>query len=117
MTKREKYEAIREMVKDNAEYVEFLNKEIARLETRGEKAKAKRTEKAAENAEAARAAIVKALEDAGRAVTLAELAVAADMTAAKVVYYTRGLVDEGRVVKEPVKIDKRKIMTYRVVAE
>ena len=113
MTKREKYEAIREMVKDYPEYVEFIDKEVARLEARTGKAKDKRAEKAAEKAEAAHAAIMEALVAAGRAITLPELAAAADLTPAKVVYHTRALIENGAVVKEPAKVDKRKVMTYR----
>lgn len=113
MTKREKYEAIREMVKDHPEYVEFIDKEVARLEARTGKAKDKRAEKAAEKAEVAHAAIMEALVAAGRAITLPELAAAADLTPAKVVYHTRALIENGAVVKEPAKVDKRKVMTYR----
>ena len=73
VTKTEKFETIKTYVADYPEYVEFLDAEIARLKNRADKVAEKRGEKNAEKAEAYKAAIAKALEDAGRPITLAEL--------------------------------------------
>lgn len=115
MLKREYLNKIKELVADNTEYVEFLDGEIARLDARAAKGKDARAKKNAEDGEAIRAAVVATLEDAGRAITLPELAGGVEgYTPAKVIYHIRPLVEAGTIVKEKAKVDGRKIMTYRL---
>jgi len=114
MTKREYFEKIKAMVTENAELTAFVEKEIEKIDNRNEKAKAKRVAKAGNIEEAIRAAVIEALETAGRAVTLAELVAATEYPAGKVVYYIRPLIAEGVIVKEKAKVGDRKIMTYKV---
>ena len=117
MTKVERYEAIKELVKDNAEYVEFLDKEIARLTNRAEKVAEKRAEKNGAKADEYEGAILNALADAGRAITLAELVAGTaieDATPGRVAYYTGKLVKAGKVAKDKAKVDGRKVTVYEV---
>lgn len=110
MTKREYFEKIKTMVTENAELAAFVDKEIAKIDARNDKAKAKRVAKAGDAATAA----IEALETAGRAITLAELVAATDYPAGKVAYYIRPLVADGTIVKEKAKVGDRKIMTYKL---
>lgn len=113
--KVERFAEIREMVKDNAEYVAFLDAEIARLNARAGKVAEKRAEKTAEKAEAYEAGILAALEDAGRAITLAELVGAIgfeDATAGRIAYYAGKLVKAGKVARDKAKVDNRKVTVY-----
>lgn len=115
MNKREKLVAIMELVKDNAEYVAFLEKEIAKVDNRDAKAKEKRAEKVGEAGEVIRLDAVKVLQDAGRPITLAELVAGItliDKTPNKVIYHIKPLVDNGTIVKAKVKIGDRKLTTY-----
>ena len=117
MTKVERLEAIREMVKDNEEYVAFLDAEIARLQARTGKVAEKRAEKNAEKAEEYKAAIAKALEDADRAITLAELVAGVGIegaTPGRVAYYAGKLVTEGTVERDKIKVEKRKVTVYKL---
>lgn len=117
MTKVERLEAIREMVKDNEEYVAFLDAEIARLQARTGKVAEKRAEKNAEKAEEYKAAITKALEDADRAITLAELVAGVGIegtTPGRVAYYAGKLVTEGTVERDKIKVEKRKVTVYKL---
>ena len=115
VTKKEQYLSIREMVKDNEEYVAFIDAQIAQLDARAGKVAAKRAEKNGAKAEVYTEAIIKALEDAGRSITLAELVAGVgieDATAGRVAHYVGKLVAAGRVIKDKDKVDNRKIMTY-----
>ena len=115
MTKIEKLEAIKNYVNDNEDYVKFLDAEIARIKNRAAKANEKRAEKTAEKGAAYTEAIRKALADAGRAITLAELVAGTgieDATPGRVTYYTKGLVDAGEVVKDKAKVGDKKVTTY-----
>ena len=114
MTKREKFEVIKTYVAENEEFVAFLNKEIAALDAKTVKARAKRSEKAEAEAEVIKAYIVKALEDAGRAVTMPEVVGGGEYPTGKVVYYMAKLVDGGIVVKDKAKVGERKVMTYKL---
>ena len=114
MTKREYFEKIKTMVTENAELTAFVEKEIEKIDNRNEKAKAKRVAKAGNIADAIAKAVIEALENAGRAITLAELVAATDYPAGKVTYYIRPLITEGVIVKEKAKVGDRKIMTYKV---
>lgn len=115
MNKRENLVAIMELVKDNAEYVAFLQNEIEKIDNHNAKAKAKRAERVGEAGEIIREDAVKVLEDAGRPITLAELVAGItliDKTPNKVVYHIRPLIEDGTIVKAKVKIDDRKLTTY-----
>ena len=114
MTKREYFEKIKGIVAENADLVAFVEKEIEKIDNRNEKAKAKRVAKAGNIADAIAKAVIEALENAGRAITLAELVAATEYPAGKVVYYIRPLIAEGVIVKEKAKVGDRKIMTYKV---
>ena len=114
MTKREKFEVIKTYVAENPEFVAFLDKEIKALDAKTAKAKTKRAEKAGAEAEAIRAYIVKALEDAGRAVTMPEIVGGGEYPTGKVVYYMAKLVGEGIVAKDKAKVGERKVMTYKL---
>ena len=117
MTKVEKFEAIKELVKDNEAYVAFLDAEITRLEGRAAKVNEKRAEKNAEKAAAYREAIVDALEKAGRAITLAELVAGIeteDATPGRVAYYAGKLVKEGAILRDKAKVEGRKVTVYDI---
>lgn len=117
MTKVEKLNAIKEMVKDNAEYVEFLDREIERLTGRAAKVAEKRAEKNEAKREDYEGAIYNALVEAGRAITLAELVAGTaleDATAGRVAYYAGKLVKAGKIAKDKAKVDGRKVTVYEV---
>ena len=115
MNKRENLVAIMELVRDNAEYVAFLENEIAKIDNRKAKEKEKRAERVGEAGAIIRDDAVKVLENAGRPITLAELVAGItliDKTPNKVIYHIRPLVEDGTIVKAKVKIDDRKLTTY-----
>ena len=117
VTKVERFEAIKGYVQDHPEYVEFLDKEIARLQARAGKVAEKRGEKNAEKAEEYKAAIAKALEDAGRAITLAELVAGVGIegaTPGRVAYYAGKLANEGALEREKAKVENRKVTVYKL---
>ena len=114
MTTREYFEKIKAMVTENAELTAFVEKEIEKIDNRNEKAKAKRVAKAGDVAVTIAKAVIEALENAGRAITLAELVAATEYPAGKVAYYIRPLVETGAIVKEKAKVGDRKIMTYKI---
>ncbi len=116
MTKREYFEKIKELVNDNDAYVAFLDKEIANLDVKAGKAKAKRNEKTAAEGEAIRLHAVDILRDAARPITLVELVggMGGAYTSAKVVYHIKPLIEDGTIVKEKAKVGERKIMTYAI---
>lgn len=117
VTKVEKFEAIKGYVQDHPEYVEFLNKEIARLQARAGKVAEKRGEKNAEKAQAYQDFIHKALLDADRPITLAELVAATgieDATPGRVAYYAGQLVKTGTVEREKAKVGDRKVTVYKL---
>lgn len=117
VTKVEKFEAIKGYVQDHPEYVEFLDKEIARLQARAGKVAEKRGEKNAEKAQAYQDFIHKALLDADRPITLAELVAATgieDATPGRVAYYAGQLVKAGAVEREKAKVGDRKVTVYKL---
>lgn len=101
MTRREMLTAIAAKVADNAEMVEFLNKEIAAIDAHNAKATAKRSAGTAAKKEA----VFNALLAIGEQVTATELIENAenevkDYTRQKVAAILKVLVEEGRVRKE-----------------
>lgn len=117
VTKVEKFEAIKGFVQDYPEYVEFLDKEIARLKARAGKIADKRGEKNAEKAQAYQDFIHKALLDADRPITLAELVAATGIegaTPGRVAYYAGQLVNAGTVERDKAKVGDRKVTVYKL---
>ena len=117
VTKVEKLEAIKGLVKEYPDYVEFLDAEIARLNTRAGKVAEKRAEKNVEKRDEYEGAILGALEHAGRAITLAELVAGInieDVTPGRVAYYAGQLVKAGQVTREKAKVDGKKVTIYAV---
>lgn len=117
VTKVERFEAIKGYVQDYPEYVEFLDKEIARLKGRAGRVAEKRGEKNAEKAEEYKAAITKALEEAGRAITLAELVAGVGLegaTPGRVAYYAGKLANEGVLERDKAKVENRKVTVYKL---
>lgn len=115
MAKVNYFEAIKELVKDNEEYVAFLDAEIARLNRRAGKVAEKRNEKNAEKRDNYEGAILNALENADRPITLAELVAGVeleDATAGRVAYYAGKLIKAEKVAKDYAKVDGRKVTVY-----
>lgn len=116
ITKRDRFEEIKALLADNADIVEFCDNEIALLDGKAEKAKARNAKKKAEG---------DALQDAVLAVITDELQTIADITAqvegddvtkAKVQARLTKLVNAGVIVKEQVSVEvdgkKTKKMAY-----
>jgi len=115
ITKVERFEAIKEMVKDNPEYVAFIDAEIERLKNRAGKVAEKRAEKNGEKRAEYEAAIIKALEDAGRAITVAELVAGVEIegaTPGRVAHYAGKLVNEDVITRDKAKVGDRKVTVY-----
>ena len=116
ITKRDRFEEIKALLADRADIVEFCDNEIALLDGKAEKAKARNAKKKAEG---------DALQDAVLAVITDELQTIADITAqvegddvtkAKVQARLTKLVNAGVIVKEQVSVEvdgkKTKKMAY-----
>ena len=104
------------------QYIAFLNDEAEKLAARNAKAAEKRAEKKDNAYNGFTDAILKALEDAGRAITLAEVVAGvevegAEVTPGRVTYYITQLVKAGKVTKDKVKVGDRKVMAYAVAGE
>lgn len=117
MTKREALIGIRGLIEgreDAADYVEFLNGEVDKLDARAEKEREKREAKRAEGDEL-KDAIYAVIEAADEPITIDEiLAQVEGATRAKVAFRAGVLVKEGAIEKCEVKIDKRKVVAYTV---
>ena len=108
---------IKELVKDNADYVAFIEAEIERIQKRAGKVAEMRAEKNGEKAGAYDEAIRQALADADRAITLAELVAGTgieDATPGRVAYYAGKLVTAGEVEREKAKVGDRKVTVYKL---
>lgn len=104
------------------QYIAFLNDEAEKLTARNAKAAEKRAEKKSNAYNGFTEAILEVLENAGRAITLAEVVagvkvVDAEVTPGRVTYYITQLVKAGEVTKDKVKVGDRKVMTYAVAGE
>lgn len=124
ITKREILEGIKAIVAENPDaqdYVEFLDKEIATLDARAEKAREKRAEKKNAGDELTEAVYAE-IEKAEGAIAPQDIADALageyeDITKNKVTYRAGQLIKEGRVFKIQVKgEDGRKTVAYTVEA-
>ena len=118
ITKREKFEMLKALVKDNAMLVEFIDHEIELLDNKKSKGNAKANEKMDSQVNL----VYNALAGLGRAVSTSELIADTDLSALenesgvvstqKVSALLKKLVDGGKVVKY---VDKKK--TYFKIAE
>ena len=122
ITKRDNYEALKEIVEksnvENAEMlVEFINKQIEMIDNKSAKAKEKAAEKRAEGDEL-RAVIKSVLTNEYQTVDAITAQIEGeDITKAKVVARLTQLVNNGEAVKEQGKSeDNKKVMTYKLAA-
>ena len=117
MTRKQIFEALK-AIPANAEYVDFIQHEIDMLNSRTQKAKEKREQKRAE---------ADALKDKIYSVLTDELQTSADIleqvsaddesvTRGKVTARLTKLVNEGKVERADVKVDKKRVKGYRLVA-
>ena len=117
MTRKQIFEALK-AIPANAEYVDFIQHEIDMLNSRTQKAKEKREQKKAE---------ADALKDKIYSVLTDELQTSADIleqvsaddesvTRGKVTARLTKLVNEGKVERADVKVDKKRVKGYRFVA-
>ena len=121
MTKKDIYAGIKATLEKNfdaaevAEYVEFIDKEIAAIDARAEKEKARRAEKKAEGDDL-REAVKEAIGAepiTGEAIAEALIEEYPDVTKAKVTYRAGQLVKAGEVYKVQIKTeDGRKVVAY-----
>lgn len=121
MTKKDIYAGIKATLEQNfdagevAEYVEFIDKEIAAIDARAEKEKARRAEKKAEGDDL-RDAVKEAIGAepiTGEAIAEALIEEYPDVTKAKVTYRAGQLVKAGEVYKVQIKTeDGRKVVAY-----
>lgn len=114
MTKKDYFNAIREFVANKPELVEFVDAQLAQLETRAVKAKEYKAKKAAEG---------DALKDLVLTLLTNEYQVANDLVAqidneevtkAKVIARLTKLVNEGLAVKTDVKTEKATAKAYKL---
>ncbi len=128
MTKKDMYAGIKEVLEKNfdaadvADYVEFIDKEVAAIDARAEKEKARRAAKKAEG-DALGDAVKVAIEDAEEPITAEGIVEKVidefpEATVAKVRYRASKFVKDGVVAKVEVKTeDNRKVVAYTVDAE
>lgn len=122
-TKAMYFEELRELVlttvtdtEKQAEYVEFIEKQIEALDKRKAAAAARAEKKKAES-DALTDAIYELIGD--KLVTVDEITVAFDdeeVTRAKVTARLGKLVNAGLIEKEPVRVDGKKRMAYRRIS-
>lgn len=114
ITKKVMFSAIADLLADNADVVKFCNAEIALLDKRADKERARAQAKRANDP---------LLEVVANAVgpdymSIADIVAAIDdesVTAAKVAARLSKLIDAGKVEKEDATIDKRRIKVYRTI--
>ena len=122
MTKKETLEAIKATLTENfeaadvAEYVEFIDAEVAVLDKRAEKERERRAAKKVEGDEL-KDAIKAVIDGAEEPITAEDIAdkIAEDfpeVTKAKVTYRASALAKDGDVDKTKVTVDGRKIVAY-----
>lgn len=122
MTKKETLEAIKATLTENfeaadvAEYVEFIDAEVAVLDKRAEKERERRAAKKVEG-DGLKGAIKAVIDGAEEPITAEDIAdkIAEDfpeVTKAKVTYRASALAKDGEVDKTKVTVDGRKIVAY-----
>lgn len=113
MTKKEKFALIAELLADNTEIVDFCNDEIAKLDAKAEKAKAKAAEKKAQGDELY-AAVIEVVGD--EFISREDVLSALDneeLTLAKVGARLSQGVKNGVLVKESIKVDGKAKVCYK----
>lgn len=116
MTKKEKFALIAELVADNAELVDFCNDEIAKLDAKAEKAKAKAAEKKAAGDELYAAVVDCLTADAQTAEAILEQIEGEDLTVAKIRARLSQAVKNGVANKESIKVDGGKSKVHYTLA-
>ena len=116
ITKRDRFEEIKALLPDNADIVEFCDNEIALLDGKAEKAKARNAKKKAEG-DALLTAVADILtEDFQTIADITDKIDDEDVTNAKVQARLKKLVDSGVAVKEQISVEvdgkKTKKMGY-----
>jgi hypothetical protein len=122
MTKKDVLTEIRATLVDNFEegdvaaYVEFIDKEIAAIDARAEKEKARRAAKKAEG-DALKDAVKAAIDAADGPITATAIADGLleeypEVTKAKVTYRASALAKDGEVDKTKIDEDGRKVVAY-----
>jgi alkanesulfonate monooxygenase SsuD/methylene tetrahydromethanopterin reductase-like flavin-dependent oxidoreductase (luciferase family) len=116
MTKKEMYALIAELCAENADVVEFCHAEIARLDTKAEKAKAKAAEKKAQGDELYRAILsVLTSEAQTREDVLAKFENEdGSLTVAKIGARLSQAVKNGDAEKEVIKVDGKNKTCYKL---
>lgn len=99
---------------DKEGVVAFVEKEIAMLEAKAEKAKARQAKIKAEGDELQASVQAVLTEDFQTADEIAAQVAGEEVTKAKVVARLTKLVDSGVAVKETVKVDARKLQAYKL---
>lgn len=130
MTKKEKYAFIAEFLADNAElvaeaianhegldvepadFVDFCNDEIAKLDAKAEKAKAKAAEKKAAGDELYAAVVSVLTNEAQSAEAVLEQIEGEDLTVAKIRARLSQAVKNGVAAKETIKVDGKNKVCY-----
>ena len=116
ITKRDRFEEIKALLADNADIVEFCDNEIALLDGKAEKAKARNAKKKAEG-DALLTAVADILTEDFQTITdITGKIDGDDVTNAKVQARLKKLVDSGVAVKEQISVEvdgkKTKKMGY-----
>lgn len=118
-TRKDYFEEIKAIVAEDQDLVAFIDGEIAKIDARNEKEKAKRAEKRAQGDEL-QAAVKAFIQGADGAVTAQDIAdeiEGEDVTKAKVTYRATQLVKAGEIYKVTVKTeDGRKAVAYTAEA-
>lgn len=123
VTKTELFEQVKEIVlasdvENVDELVEFINHEVELIAAKAEKAKARKEANKAKG-DALKAAVAAALTEEFQTAEAITAVVAPqfndeEITKSKVVARLTALVKEEVAVKEEAKVDKRRIMTYKL---
>lgn len=118
-TRKDYFEEIKTIVAEDQDLVAFVDGEIAKIDARNEKEKAKRAEKRAQGDEL-QAAVESFIVDNDGPITAQEIAdglEGEDITKAKVTYRATQLVKAGKIFKVTVKTeDGRKAVAYTAQA-
>ena len=118
-TRKDYFEEIKAIVAEDQDLVAFVDGEIAKIDARNEKEKAKRAEKRAQGDElqAAVKAFIQGTDGAVTAQDIADEIEGEDVTKAKVTYRATQLVKAGEIYKVTVKTeDGRKAVAYTAQA-
>ena len=112
MTKREKFALIAELVADNADLVDFCNDEIAKLDAKAEKAKAKAAEKKAAGDELYAVVCGVLTSEPQTAEAVLDQIDGDELTVAKIRARLSQAVKNGVAAKESIKIDGKAKVCY-----